>query len=180
MLQWQNRPKSSCIPKNMLFMHVVRHSWGYFYCKAKKRLQHPAKAIHYPIVFTVSDAICEKTAHHCQWTCITTTEEMDLGVLIDTRLNMSQQRVQVARKAIGILTCIRNSVASRSREAIIPLYSALVRLHPRLLCSVLIVPLQDRHRGSRACPKKGNETVRGLEHKSNRERLRELRLFSLE
>jgi len=52
---------------------------------------------------------------------------IDLGVLMSKKLTMIQECVLMAKKATSILGCFRQSAASRSREVILLLWSALVR-----------------------------------------------------
>jgi len=55
--------------------------------------------------------------------------EKDLRVLVNEKLDIIHQYALTAQKASCILGCIKSSMASRLREGILPLCSALVRPH---------------------------------------------------
>ncbi|GAB0185771.1 hypothetical protein GRJ2_001042400 [Grus japonensis] len=107
-------------------------------------------------------------------------EEKDLGVLVDEKLNMSRQPVLADQKANRVLGCIKRSVTSRSREVILPLYSALMRPHLEY-CVQLWGPQYKRDMELlEPVWRRATKMIRGLEHLCCEDRLRQLGFFSLE
>jgi len=100
-------------------------------------------------------------------------------VLVDEKLNMTRECALGAQKAKCILGCIKSSVASRSREGILPLCYTLVRAQQES-CIQLWSPQHNKDMDLwKQVLRRASRMIRGLEHLSCEERLRQLNLVSL-
>ncbi|GAB0175836.1 hypothetical protein GRJ2_000048800 [Grus japonensis] len=106
--------------------------------------------------------------------------ERDLGVLIGSKLNMSEQCALAAKRTNPVLGCTKHSITRQSKEVIVLLYSALVQPHLECCVQFWAPQFKKNVKVLECVQRRATKLVKGLEGMSCEEWLRTLGLSSLE
>ncbi|KAJ7407608.1 hypothetical protein BTVI_62546 [Pitangus sulphuratus] len=106
-------------------------------------------------------------------------EENDLRLLGDEKFSITQQSVLTVQKAKHILSFIKSNAISMLREMILPLYSALMRPHPKYCMQVWVPQINKGINLLEGFQMRATKIIRDLQQLSYVDPLREFGLFSL-
>jgi hypothetical protein len=111
---------------------------------------------------------------------VETSEEKDLGVIINQNLKVSQQCLTAAKKGNQILGLIYRTFSMRSKEIIVRLYKALVRPHLDYCIQAWRPHLQKDIDVLEKVQRRATRMIEGLKDLYYEERLKVVRLTTLE
>lgn len=107
-------------------------------------------------------------------------EEKDLGVTISHDLKVSSQCIQAYNKASKILGLINRNIVYRSSNILVPLYKSLVRPHLEYCIAAWSPYYQKDKILLERIQRRFTRMIPGLQHLSYDNRLKKLKLWSLE
>ena len=109
-----------------------------------------------------------------------TVSEKDLGVVITNDLKFSRQCIEAEKKAQRILGYVKRQFGFRNREIVLNLYTSLVRPHLEYAVQFWCPSYRKDIARLERVQARATKLIPELRHKSYEDRLRELKLFSLE
>jgi len=107
-------------------------------------------------------------------------EQRDLGVYVHRSLKVGSQVDKVVKKAYGVLAFIGRGIEFRSRNVMLQLYKTLVRPHLEYCVQFWSPHYKKDVEALERVQRRFTRMLPGMEGRSYEERLRDLRLFSLE
>ncbi|CAM5124383.1 unnamed protein product, partial [Natator depressus] len=110
----------------------------------------------------------------------TPNQEKDLGVIVDSSLKTSTQCAAAVKKANRMVGIIKKGIENKTENILLPFYKSMVHPHLEYCVQMWSHHLKKDILALEKFQKRATKMIRGLEWVSYEERLKRLRLFSLE